>query len=192
MLWLLSLTRETGGRSSYTCSSYIYILFCKNWHLILWAYSGYWDLQLFPRWFVNWRHDDTWHTWWSFHLDWSVCGIKRETKGIWHWPGINWSPDFIQVVSSCYRCWRPVNCAVCELCGAVNWNGLWTARCWRPVTGGCKCWEGGRGDAGAMPADDCVRGVATAGRGLWPRGRVHHGGRWDAGACWSGWFYNSI
>jgi hypothetical protein len=44
---------------------------------------------------------------------------------------------------------------VCELRGA---GGLSLV--------GCKCWEGGRGDAGAMPADDCVRGVATAGRGL--------------------------
>lgn len=48
-------------------------------YVILWASSGYWDLQLFPRWFVNWRHDDTWHTRWGIHLDWSMCWIKRET-----------------------------------------------------------------------------------------------------------------
>ena len=79
----------------------LYFVLQNSGYLILWAYSGYWDLQLFPRWFVNWRHDDTGHTWWGFHLDWSVRRIKRETESIWYRPGINWSPDLIQAVSSC-------------------------------------------------------------------------------------------
>lgn len=52
-----------------------------------WASAGYRDLQFLPRWFVDWRLDDSWHTRRGLYLDWSVRGTKRETKGVRNWPG---------------------------------------------------------------------------------------------------------